>query len=1445
MPSVIEQCTQALQQGHFGVARDLAHGALAGTEAQAAHLPLLELLAQAQTGLQDHAAAAQTWQQAYETAATADKARLFEQACCAYQQLHDAAALLRLAQAQLRHTRSAQERAACLLVAGEALIERRQYQAAHQRYLTPAVDLVGVAAETRVGLWYNLGRCYLAEHAFAAAAEAFRRAAGLVGSLRLDLRTSQPSALHAHLHDLRNTAHFYDGAIHLIYHRPAQTVQALQALQPPLLARGALNAALFQALAYRHMQQPEAAERALQALARAPTLPDTLRGPYAVICAGIANLRQATVGSHLEAALEASLAPRTFWEPCWRALLYQELGLALWRAGYRQAAIACYEDGLKVVLYQAGLWADPRYSDWLRGASLLTALDNLPLHTWSAVIQGEVLRLLHGLAWLYGRTQDGTLAATALALALRLATTPAQQAHLWLHRGWLAATTASRQDTTPPLAEIVRGVQQARAHCADAPLAWALRGVEALLQGDEALALTCFTQIPALPEAPVVQALCVAMWLWAQARQGTLEHALHRARGTPWQTETALTMAFELLLAWTTNTAAPATEAVVAWLAPLLAQQESHVLPALQRLCQPGMLPEAQRAALGAALTALLRRPTDAALADQAAALLGERALLERIDALLAQLDQPAPPPRQRPAPAQGTPDAAAVLRLIGLLKQGSGATVQPALPEVIRDWLGRYPHLGTQAPEVVGALLGLLRQCPAAQATMRCILEHVALSRRQRQLLETALHTPSPATTPAPDPLAWEALRSWPLARLLDALTDVRQPPATFPGEAAEARVCFVLAVVFVCLGLLARAVDALHACLRLQPAQPLAHFMLAQLLHVQHQYNTAWEHIQQAWHALLVQAPQPQVLHLELLNHLLVVLGATRQYDRFPAWFATFERCRADLETAALSQAQRLRLREEEGECALSRALYLASAPCTPQTPEILEQQLDCLAQAIAQGAPSTQHTALHRQAETLAHLQRLDEAAATYARVVQQWPDDRRARLALTLLTAMRQAEADVTAADQALAEALSLAFVGASDTPSPLTPQAALAWLRQASRRHPGYTAVTDVLTVYGGIAVQRGDVTPALQVLTPLYALVAQPRQAYYLAEAYYARSQQAAAPVDQLQDCARALQYAQHALTSVPHRQRTNALVQEIQAYHSRLTAAKQHQTAVADYRTRVCQLFARFGVPFLTEVVEQTPDAPWLTLHELVDLDEASGNPVITVRLCFNVSAQGAEPEPRVPQVALYAQHQHEAQRLMQAHGISAVPWPRVAYAGDTAFDRIFPERLALNRDLVFVAYADRGALLRYARVLQQTAQTLATLAASSPSVSMLTAAARWVTVIPLLHQRLRLLVTATKALRRQCAALQEGAPAPSLLERLQTFAAFADASTYFGAIAEALRPRLDAPPATSLRLSKEANTAPRPGRQRQRRARTARHHDQPRQAPRALSQAAPGGNV
>jgi tetratricopeptide (TPR) repeat protein len=1434
MPSVIEQCTSALQQKRFAEATALAGEALVGTAAAVAHLPLLEVLAQAQTGLQDYAAAAQTWRQAYEQAATpADKARLFERTSMGYQHLQDYPTLLELAQIHLPHVRSAQERAACLLLAGEALFHLQRYSEARQRCLEPAVRLVEVAPYTRVGLWQVLGRCYLAEHAFAAAAEAFRRSIELILGMSLNRRAPHPPELDAQLHHLGNTARFYDGIIHLVYHRPQQTVQVLQALQPPLTAIGTRHTALFLGLAYRQLHQPEAADRALHALTRTSGVHDILRGPCAVVCAGIANLRQdtAAVGACLDVALSASLVPRTPWEPSWRAWLYQELGLALWRAGYRQAAIACHEDGLKAILHQWGIWDDPHRSDWLRGPSLLTAMENLPLHTWSATIQGEMLRLLQGLAWLYNHEAHGTLADTALALALRLATTPEQLAYLWLHRGWLAATASPASQPNPAVASCARGellleIQRARAHCANAPLARALHGVEALLQGDEVLAQACFAQVPAVPEVPAVQALSTAAWLWAHARQGMLEQALGQARKTPlpWQTEDTLIAALEMLLAWTSRVEASAPEAIRAWLVPLLAQSESHTGAALRRLCRPGALPEALQMALTTALASLLSSPTHAALADEAATLLGAGALLDRITALLMQLDQhtmPTPPhqgsqgrkqrhqDRRARAGGQRAPEVSRVLRLIDLLAPAPTTVGGQPLPEVIRDWLGRYQSLGIQAPEVVGALLGLLRQCSGAHAAMRTILDQVQLSQRQRHALEGALQTSAPAATATPDPLAWEPIRWWPLARLLDTLTHLRPRHTAPPDSAVEAQAWYVLAMVFARVGLHARASACARACLGLQPAQPLVHFLLSQLYRLQHQQQAAWQHIQAAWHGLLAQAPQTQVIHLEVLNRLLALLSARQQYDHFPQWRTTFECFHTDLEPSALDASQRQRLREVEGEYALSQALYLALAPSVTQTTEVLEQQLALFAQAIDKGSLSTQRVALHRQAETLAHMQRLEDAAATYTQVLQHRPDDRRARLGLALLTAMRQATEEVAVTDQALAEALTLAFAGTRLRPSPLTSHTALTWLQQAAPCDAGRADVTDVLTISGYIAVQQGDAARGLEILVPLYDLMAQPRQAYYLAEAYALRSQQATSITDQLSDCGRALQYAQQAMHSSLHRQRTSALVQQIQAQYDCLTAAQQRATALLDYREQVCRLFLRYDVSFQAEVVEQALDAPWLELHELIDLDDSSGDPIVTVRLCFNANVSGTVPAPSVSEVTLYVQHQHEVQRLVVAHGMAAVPWPPTAYTGSTAFDLLFPERLALNRDLLFVLYAAPRALRRYARVLQQTARTASALPTTDlpPPVSTLAAVARWAVVVPLVHQRLHTQASATTSTgcQQQHIGLQEEVLPAALLERLQRFPAFADAYAYFQQLAETLRPLLSAPPTEPLQLLTE----------------------------------------
>ena len=988
-------------------------------------------------------------------------------------------------------------------------------------------------------------------------------------------------------------------------------------------------------------------------------------------------------------------------------------------------------------------------------------------------------------------------------------------------------------------------MQQARAHCTHAPLARALQGVEALLQGDEALALTCFGQVPTVPEAPAVQALSVAVWLWAHARQGTLEQALGRARKAPlpWQTEDTLVAALEMLLAWTSRVEASAPEAIRAWLVPLLAQPESSTGAALRRLCCPGTLPAVLQTALTTVLVSLLSSPTQAALADEAAALLGGDALLERIAALLLQLDQPTvptPPPhapqprkqrhqdRRALAGGQRAPEVSRVLRLIDLLAPAHTTARGQPLPEVLRDWLIRYQSLGTQAPEVVGALLGLLRQCSDAHVAMQTILDQVPLSQRQRHALEGALQTPALTATTTPDPLAWEPIRWQPLARLLDTLTHLRPPHVAPLDSAIEAQTWYVLAMVFARVGLHARASDCARACLGLQPAHPLAHFLLSQLCRRQHQQQAAWQHIQAAWHGLLAQAPQPQVVHLEVLNRLLTLLGARHQYEHFPPWLATFERFHADLEPSALNDSQRRRLREAEGEYALSQALYLALAPSMTQTTEILEQQLYLFAQAIDQGSLSTRHVALHRQAETLAHLQRLEDATATYTQVLQQWPDDRRARLGLALLTAMRQATEDMAATDQALAEALTLAFAGTRHKPSPLTAHTALTWLQQAAPCDPGRADVTDVLTISGCIAVQQGDAARALEILVPLYDRIAQPRQAYYLAEAYALRSQQAASVADQLSDCSRALQYAQQALHSSLHRQRTSALVQHIQAQYDSLTAAQQRVTALLDYREQVCRLFLSYGVLFQVEMVEQASDMPWLELYELVDLDDSSGEPVVTVRLCFNANAGGVVPTPGMSEVTLYAQHQCEVQRLVAAHGMAAVPWPPTAYTGSTVFDLLFPERLALNRDLLFVLYATPRALRRYTRVLQQITGSISTLPTTAlpPPVSTLAAVARWAVVTPLVHQRLHTQASATTPTRcqQQHIGLQEEVLSASLLERLQRFPAFADAYAYFQQLAETLRPLLNAPPTEPLRLLTETEPPPPSTRRRLRPTRTPR---------------------
>ena len=221
MQHVIEQATQALQLGRFDAAKTLVSAALAETECPTTRLALLEVFAQAQTGLQEHAAAARSWQDAYEHATTPDdKARLFEQARQAIRDQQDYPALLHLAQAHLPHIRTPQEHAACLLAAGEALIHLQRYHEARQEYLEPALALAGVVPETRLHVWHYLGLSHLAEHRFTEAAAAFRQSADLALGQHFASTAAHLASQRAQLHHVRNAARFYEGVIHLIYQRP-------------------------------------------------------------------------------------------------------------------------------------------------------------------------------------------------------------------------------------------------------------------------------------------------------------------------------------------------------------------------------------------------------------------------------------------------------------------------------------------------------------------------------------------------------------------------------------------------------------------------------------------------------------------------------------------------------------------------------------------------------------------------------------------------------------------------------------------------------------------------------------------------------------------------------------------------------------------------------------------------------------------------------------------------------------------------------------------------------------------------------------------------------------------------------------------------------------------------------------------------------------------------
>jgi len=1449
MQHVIEQATQALRLGRFEAAKTLVSAALQETGCATTRLALLEILAQAQTGLQEHAAAAHSWQDAYAQAATSDdKARLFEQAHQAIRDQQDYAALLHLAQEHLPHIRTPQEHAVCLLAAGEALIHLQRYHEAKQEYLEPALALTSVAPETRLHLWHYLGLSHLAEHRFTDAATAFRQSADLALGQHFANTATHPASQRAQLHHIRNAARFYEGIIHLIYQRPQQAAQSFQELQRPLTAVGTLNVALFLGMAYRALQQPEAALRALQALARTATCPETLRGPAAVVRAGIANLHEApvSIGEHLEVALEAALQPHTSWEPSWQALLYRELGMVLQRLSCREAAMACYEGGLKAVVQRIGVWEEAHRHDELQGASLLAALADFPVHTWSAVAQGELVQLLRSLAWLYTPTEASALPETALALALRLATTPEQEVALWCQRGWCVAmgSPAISQGlaASAPVLTIIEGLQAAQARCTDTSLEPVVHGITALLQGQVAQASAALVHVPALPAGPELQALCTATWLWAHTQQGTLEQAMGQTTSPaslPWQLPGALALALETLLAKTTRIAplAPA----MPWLATLLVHQPTATLEALRVLCRPGYLPASLYTSLLAELKRLSGQLTDAAIVDQVAVLLGGTTLIERLETLLAELDQylatpPTSPPlvaRQRKqrqrrgtTPAEGVAaETAQVLQLISLLHTTSQA-VESRIPEVIYRWLRHYSHLCSHAPEVVGALLGLLRQSPGATSVIPALLEHVALSRRQRQALEVALHAPVESTGSAQPLFAWEDLSRWPLGRLLGTLSDIHRPAGTEHETALAAWGQYMAALILARVGLLPSAVVGLQTCLRLQPEHPLAHYTLAQFLRTQDQQEAALEHMVRAWNGLRALGIPPQLLHLEMLNQLLILLETTRQHERFPEWLTAFDRACTALRVAPLSPVQQQRVREEEGTFALLRASYLAATtlPIGGGMADTTAQQLACVEQAIALGTPHTQQRALHRRAEMCVRLYRYDAATTIYHDLVQQWPDDQRARQRLELLATVQHPSADTAIADRIIEAALSTTCSSVSEhpTPAPLTPESALAWLQQVPRHVPQVLDVLDILTAYGGVAVQRQEWQRAIEVLTPLYTLGAQPQQAYFLALAHYARSQQTAPGIEALHESEQALRYAQEALTDAPALTEAVALLRQMEEHHQvLLTVQAQEQDRLA-YRQRVCSLFAQYDVPIQAHTVARAADTPWVEMQELADLDETTGKLVTLVHLWFNGQAVGTGVIPDDAELTLYAQHQRDKQRLVETYGIEALPWPHTAYEGSTDFAALFPERLGLNRDVLFIAFADVHALIRYARVLQYVVQGLPTSAAGStaPAFSSLAAMARYLTVVPLLHQRLQILAAAapSKVMQRQISSVCETLTIGLTPEPFQRFPAFVDAYSYFHTIVETMRAHLDTPATERSGGQNEERQAPRPTRRKRR---------------------------
>jgi hypothetical protein len=381
---------------------------------------------------------------------------------------------------------------------------------------------------------------------------------------------------------------------------------------------------------------------------------------------------------------------------------------------------------------------------------------------------------------------------------------------------------------------------------------------------------------------------------------------------------------------------------------------------------------------------------------------------------------------------------------------------------------------------------------------------------------------------------------------------------------------------------------------------------------------------------------------------------------------------------------------------------------------------------------------------------------------------------------------------------------------------------LAWLQQAPQQTSNVPDVLDILTAYGGVATQRQEWQCAIAVLTPLYTLSAQPQQAYYLAVAHYARSQQLAPGKEALHASAQALQYAQDALKDAPSLTAAAVLLPAMEENHQMLLTMRAQEQDRMAYRERICSFFAQHSIPVQEHTVPGGPDAAWVELQELADLDEATGKLVTTVHLSFNSQAVGTTVVPDEAEVTLYAQHQRDKQRLVETYGIEALPWPHTAYEGSTDFAVLFPERLGLNRDVLFIAFADLHALIRYARVLQYIAQGLPTSATATPppAVNTLAAAARYLTLLPLLRQRLQILAAAapSKVVQRQIISVCETLPTGHTSEPLQPFPAFVDAYIYFHAIVDAMRAQLDTPPAERAGVQSEERQPPRPARRKRR---------------------------